>query len=84
MYPDGVSGTGGGGQGGANGAFGASVRSIDEQTEPVDFSATVQRPVVQPFSYSRESTPDSGASHYMVDGYRDANGALLNFIYNVI
>lgn len=63
-------------------------RSIEEQTEPVDFS-TANEPVnfssgVRPvpgFStatgaaggYSRESTPDSGGSHYL-DTYRDANG----------
>ena len=63
-------------------------RSIEEQTEPVDFS-TANEPVnfssgvrpVPAFStaagttggYSRESTPDSGGSHYL-DTYRDANG----------
>lgn len=63
-------------------------RSIDEQTEPVDFS-TATEPVnfsgVRPVStfagpvlttgtgYSRESTPDSGGSHYM-DAYRDNTG----------
>ncbi|KDR21940.1 Myelin transcription factor 1, partial [Zootermopsis nevadensis] len=63
-------------------------RSIEEQTEPVDFS-TANEPVnfssgVRPvpgFStatgtaggYSRESTPDSGGSHYL-DSYREANG----------
>lgn len=65
-------------------------RSIEEQTEPVDFS-TANEPVnfssgVRPvpgFStatgtaggYSRESTPDSGGSHYL-DTYRDANGKM--------
>jgi hypothetical protein len=63
-------------------------RSIEEQTEPVDFS-TANEPVnfssgVRPVpafppatgtagGYSRESTPDSGGSHYL-DTYRDANG----------
>ena len=65
-------------------------RSIEEQTEPVDFS-TANEPVnfsgvrpVPAFSttagaaggYSRESTPDSGGSHYL-DTYRDANGKQL-------
>ncbi|KAF5303733.1 hypothetical protein FQR65_LT18968 [Abscondita terminalis] len=60
----------------------------DEQTEPVDFStanepvnfsgvrpvATFAGPVLAPGSgYSRESTPDSGGSHYM-EAYRDASG----------
>lgn len=60
----------------------------DEQTEPVDFStanepvnfsgvrpvATFAGPVLAPGSgYSRESTPDSGGSHYM-DAYRDPSG----------
>ncbi|KAJ3644335.1 hypothetical protein Zmor_027001 [Zophobas morio] len=60
----------------------------DEQTEPVDFStanepvnfsgvrpvATFAGPVLAPGSgYSRESTPDSGGSHYM-DAYRDPAG----------
>ncbi|XP_017770794.1 PREDICTED: myelin transcription factor 1 isoform X2 [Nicrophorus vespilloides] len=59
----------------------------EEQTEPVDFStanepvnfsgvrpvATFAGPVLAPGSgYSRESTPDSGASHYM-DAYRDTS-----------
>ncbi|KAB0794471.1 hypothetical protein PPYR_11310 [Photinus pyralis] len=59
----------------------------DEQTEPVDFStanepvnfsgvrpvATFAGPVLAPGSgYSRESTPDSGGSHYM-EAYRDAS-----------
>lgn len=62
----------------------------DEQTEPVDFStanepvnfsgvrpvATFAGPVLAPGSgYSRESTPDSGGSHYM-DAYRDTSGEL--------
>lgn len=63
-------------------------RTIGEQTEPVDFS-TANEPVnfsgVRPVStfagpvlttgtgYSRESTPDSGGSHYM-DAYRDNSG----------
>nr|CAD7432948.1 unnamed protein product [Timema monikensis] len=63
-------------------------RSIEEQTEPVDFS-TANEPVnfsgvrqVAGFTaapgggYSRESTPDSGGSHYL-DTYRDANGMLM-------
>ncbi|KAL3269314.1 hypothetical protein HHI36_008386 [Cryptolaemus montrouzieri] len=60
----------------------------DEQTEPVDFStanepvnfsgvrpvATFAGPILAPGSgYSRESTPDSGGSHYM-DAYRDSAG----------
>ncbi|CAB0039189.1 unnamed protein product, partial [Trichogramma brassicae] len=60
-------------------------RPIEEQTEPVDFSTANEpvnfsggiRPVpgfpppgVHAAAYSRESTPDSGASHYM-DAYRD-------------
>ncbi|XP_044271203.1 uncharacterized protein LOC123015504 isoform X4 [Tribolium madens] len=60
----------------------------DEQTEPVDFStanepvnfsgvrpvATFAGTVLTPGSgYSRESTPDSGGSHYM-DAYRDSAG----------
>lgn len=49
------------------------------QTEPVDFSAP-PRPMpfsmvgpIGPTPYSRESTPDSAASHYM-DSYRDPSG----------
>lgn len=49
------------------------------QTEPVDFSAP-PRPLtfslggpIGPAPYSRESTPDSAASHYM-DSYRDPSG----------
>lgn len=61
----------------------------DEQTEPVDFStanepvnfssirpvATFAGPVLAPTAtgYSRESTPDSGGSHYM-EAYREATG----------
>ncbi|XP_063973790.1 uncharacterized protein LOC135160765 isoform X4 [Diachasmimorpha longicaudata] len=61
-------------------------RPIEEQTEPVDFSTANEsvsftgapgiRPVgfpppgVHAAAYSRESTPDSGVSHYM-DAYRD-------------
>lgn len=60
----------------------------DEQTEPVDFStanepvtfgsirpvATFAGPVLTAAGtgYSRESTPDSGGSHYMEAAYRDA------------
>jgi hypothetical protein len=60
-------------------------RSIEEQTEPVDFS-TANEPVnfsngVRPVpgfttgagGYSRESTPDSGGSHYL-ESYRETNG----------
>lgn len=66
-------------------------RPIEEQTEPVDFSTANEpvnfsggpgiRPVSFPLSgvhaaaYSRESTPDSGVSHYM-DAYRDPSGEL--------
>ncbi|KRT80026.1 hypothetical protein AMK59_6562 [Oryctes borbonicus] len=64
------------------------VAQRDEQTEPVDFStanepvnfsgvrpvATFAGPVLAPGSgYSRESTPDSGGSHYM-EAYRDPTG----------
>lgn len=58
------------------------------QTEPVDFSAP-PRPLGfgilgsmgGPTQYSRESTPDSGASHYM-DSYRDHSGKnTLNFLH---
>ncbi|KAJ8680065.1 hypothetical protein QAD02_015852 [Eretmocerus hayati] len=63
-------------------------RPIEEQTEPVDFSTANEpvnfsggiRPVpgfpppgVHAAAYSRESTPDSGGSHYM-DAYRDPSG----------
>lgn len=63
-------------------------RPIEEQTEPVDFSTANEpvnfsggiRPVpgfpppgVHAAAYSRESTPDSGGSHYM-DAYRDPTG----------
>lgn len=54
------------------------------QTEPVDFSAP-PRPMhfglVGPIGhtpYSRESTPDSGTSHY-VDSYRDPSGKYNRF-----
>lgn len=63
----------------------------DEQTEPVDFSTANEPvnfsgvrpvatfaggPVLAPGSgYSRESTPDSGGSHYM-DAYRDPAGKI--------
>lgn len=66
-------------------------RSIEEQTEPVDFS-TANEPVnfsggIRPIpgfsgpggGYSRESTPDSGGSHYM-DNYRDANGKKIKLL----
>lgn len=69
------------------GRFGRRPRS--PQTEPVDFSAAPPRPMAfnmiggggggggvtvgGPTPYSRESTPDSGASHYM-DNYRDHGG----------
>lgn len=70
----------------------------DEQTEPVDFStpnepvnfsgvrpvATFAGPVLAPGSgYSRESTPDSGGSHYM-DAYRDAAGIADNCCVRLI
>ncbi|XP_045474199.1 myelin transcription factor 1 isoform X2 [Harmonia axyridis] len=60
----------------------------DEQTEPVDFStanepvnfsgvrpvASFAGPILAPGSgYSRESSPESGGSHYM-DAYRDSSG----------
>lgn len=67
----------------------APPRPIEEQTEPVDFSTANEpvnfsggiRPVpgfpppgvVHAAAYSRESTPDSGGSHYM-DAYRDPTG----------
>lgn len=71
----------------------------DEQTEPVDFStanepvnfsgvrpvATFTGTVLAPGSgYSRESTPDSGGSHYM-EAYRDPSGKRYfnNFIYKL-
>ena len=50
------------------------------QTEPVDFSGPPRPlgfglvgPPGPPGPYSRESTPDSGTSHYM-DSYRDPSG----------
>lgn len=56
-------------------------RPRSPQTEPVDFSAP-PRPLgfgmlgsMGPAHYSRESTPDSGASHYM--DYRDPSGKIL-------
>lgn len=64
-------------------------RPIEEQTEPVDFSTANEPvnfsggPGIRPVpgfpppgvhaAYSRESTPDSGGSHYM-DAYRDPTG----------
>lgn len=51
-------------------SFGGTPRS--PQTEPVDFSGP-PRPVGFGLVYSRESTPDSGASHYM-ESYRDPSG----------
>lgn len=53
------------------------------QTEPVDFSGP-PRPlgfglVGPPGPYSRESTPDSGGSHY-IESYRDPSGEF--FIFN--
>lgn len=71
------------------------VAQRDEQTEPVDFStanepvnfsgvrpvATFAGPVLAPGSgYSRESTPDSGGSHYM-EAYRDPTGK--HFLYDI-
>ncbi|XP_055844060.1 uncharacterized protein DDB_G0283357 isoform X3 [Episyrphus balteatus] len=58
--------------------FGSAPRS--PQTEPVDFSGP-PRPlgfglvghIGGPGPYSRESTPDSGGSHY-IDSYRDPSG----------
>lgn len=51
------------------------------QTEPVDFSGPprpfglglVGGPPGPPGAYSRESTPDSGGSHY-IESYRDPSG----------
>lgn len=50
------------------------------QTEPVDFSGPprplgfgLMGPNIPPAPYSRESTPDSGGSHYM-ENYRDPSG----------
>lgn len=49
--------------------------SRSPQTEPVDFSGA--RPMgfglIGPTPYSRESTPDSGGSHY-IDNFRDPSG----------
>lgn len=69
-----------------NGHAGFIGPTREEQTEPVDFS-TANEPVtfgsIRPVAtfagpvlatgtgYSRESTPDSGGSHYM-EAYRDA------------
>lgn len=70
----------------------APPRPIEEQTEPVDFSTANEPvnfsggPGIRPVpgfpppgvhaAYSRESTPDSGGSHYM-DAYRDTTGKLI-------
>lgn len=61
-----------------------SGRPRSPQTEPVDFSAP-PRPLgfgmlgsMGPAPYSRESTPDSGTSHYM-EGYRDPSGKIYYF-----
>lgn len=56
-----------GGGGGAGGLMGPR----SPQTEPVDFSGP--RPLGFGLVYSRESTPDSGGSHYM-ENYRDPSG----------
>lgn len=58
------------------------------QTEPVDFSAAPPRPIgfglVAPIGqFSRESSPDSGTSHY-IDSYRsEPNGKRNFFSYSV-
>jgi hypothetical protein len=63
-----------------NGFLSRSPQKI--QTEPVDFSGS--QPVdfsgprmgfglIGPTPYSRESTPDSGGSHY-IDNFRDPSG----------
>lgn len=65
-----------------NGFLSRSPQKI--QTEPVDFSGN--QPVdfsgprmgfgiIGPTPYSRESTPDSGGSHY-IDNFRDPSGKL--------
>ncbi|XP_037027279.1 uncharacterized protein LOC119068022 isoform X3 [Bradysia coprophila] len=63
-------------------------RPRSPQTEPVDFSAP-PRPLgfgmlgsMGPAHYSRESTPDSGASHYM--DYRDPSGYSPNNSYGMV
>lgn len=73
-HPQGYGGGGGGGSG--------SGAPRSPQTEPVDFSGP-PRPlgfglvghIGGPGPYSRESTPDSGGSHY-IDSYRDPSGKL--------
>lgn len=49
--------------------------SRSPQTEPVDFSGprTMGFGLIGPTPYSRESTPDSGGSHY-IDNFRDPSG----------
>lgn len=67
-----------------NGFLSRSPQKI--QTEPVDFSGS--QPVdfsgprmgfgiIGPTPYSRESTPDSGGSHY-IDNFRDPSGKQKN------
>lgn len=65
---------------GVPGATGPNGTPRSPQMEPVDFSGP-PRPLGfglvghlgAPRPYSRESTPDSGGSHY-IDGYRDPSG----------
>lgn len=70
-----------------NGFLSRSPQKI--QTEPVDFSGS--QPVdfsgprmgfgiIGPTPYSRESTPDSGNSHY-IDNFRDPSGKKLLYKY---
>ncbi|KAJ6636971.1 Myelin transcription factor 1-like protein [Pseudolycoriella hygida] len=65
-----------------------SGRPRSPQTEPVDFSAP-PRPLfgmlgsMGPAQYSRESTPDSGTSHY-IEGYRDPSGYSPNNSYGMV
>lgn len=48
--------------------------SRSPQTEPVDFSGPrMSFGLIGPTPYSRESTPDSGGSHY-IDNFRDPSG----------
>lgn len=59
------------------------------QTEPVDFSgprplgfSLMGGPNLPPAPYSRESTPDSGGSHY-IENYRDPSGKYYDSISDV-
>lgn len=65
-------------------------RSPHQTTDqPIDFSGShrplgfgMMGPNLAP-AYSRESTPDSGGSHYM-DSYRDPSGMYYIFIHSVV